>query len=229
MRTILVSSAVLALACLPAFANWYEDFDQYALGSLLDGQGGWAGWDGGPLTAVISNDHAKYVGDQHAKLFQNDDAVQEHSGYTSGQWTYTGLQYLTDNLQGVTYFILMNNYSLTSKGWGAQIEFDLDTNLVRDYDTNTGNVPIVYDQWVPIQVDIDLDANTRTTYYNGMLLGTRFWYDTTDPNQQQSIAALDLWADVGGNPVYYDDLALVPEPVAGLFIALFAAIGLRRR
>ena len=106
---VLVVGAV-ALVALPASANWSENFDQYTLGTNLDGQGGWAGWDGGAMTAVISEDHAMYAGDYHAKLFANDDAVQEFDGYTTGQWTFSGMQYLTEDLTGVTYFILMNNY-----------------------------------------------------------------------------------------------------------------------
>ena len=229
IRSLLLLGAAAVLVSLPATAQWSDNFDQYELGSLLDGQGGWAGWDGGAMNAVISADYPKYDGDQHAKLFQNDDAVQEHSGYTEGQWTYSGLQYLTEDLTGVTYFILMNKYTLASKGWGAQIQFDLDTNLASDADTLTGDVPILYDQWTEITVEIDLDANSRTTYYDGQLLGTRYWYLEGDPNHEQAIAALDLWADVGGNPVYYDDLSLVPEPASGLLLVLAAAFGLRRR
>ena len=104
---------------------------------------------------------------------------------------------------------------------------DLDANLVTDYDTGTGDVPIVYDQWVEVLVEIDLDTNTRTTYYNGAPLGTRYWYNDSDPTHMQAIAALDLWADLGGNPVYYDNLALVPEPASVLL--LVCAVGLIRR
>ncbi len=228
-RNLLLFVAAAVLVCVPATAQWSDNFDQYDLGSALNGQGGWAGWDGGAMNAVISADYPKYAGDQHAKLFQNDDAVQEHSGYTEGQWTYSGLQYLTEDLTGLTYFILMNKYTPASKGWGAQIQFDLDTNLVLDYDAGTGNIPIVYDQWAEITVEIDLDANRRTTYYNGQLLGTRYWYLEGNPDQEQAIAALDLWADVGGNPVYYDDLSLIPEPASCMLLALAAVFGLRRR
>ena len=229
VNTLMLLGAAVLIA-LPAGADWYDAFDQYALGSSLNGQGGWAGWDGGSMAAVISDDHSRYAGDYHAKLFANDDAVQEYTDYTSGQWTYSAMQYLTEDLQGATYFILMNNYNVGGdKGWGAQILMDLDANTVMDYDTGTGTAPIIYDQWIEIVVDIDLDANTRTTYYNGEVLGTRYWYDTGDPTHLQSIAAVDLWADTGGNPVYYDDLTLVPEPVSIVLLVMAAGLGLRRR
>ena len=41
--------AVGVLTCLPATVvadgSWFENFDSYALGSGLHGQGGWKGWD----------------------------------------------------------------------------------------------------------------------------------------------------------------------------------------
>ena len=33
-----------------------------------------------------------------------------------------------------------------------------------------GSLPIITDQWVQIRVEIDLDANTHSVYYNNQLL-----------------------------------------------------------
>jgi len=230
----LTSVAVLAaILAVPAMGQWADDFQSYPLNSPLVGQGGWAGWDGGPALAIVSDDHPKFAGDQAAKLFQNDDCIQEHSGYTTGQFTYTAMQYIPDTLQGVadmqTYFILMNKYTLDSKGWSVQLQFDLENSICQDdEDPGDPGVPIIYNAWNEIRVDIDLEANTQATFYNGIPVGTADWYEPANPDHAKAVAAVDLWADIGGDPVYYDDMSLVPEP-ASLCLLVLTGLFLRRR
>lgn len=42
----MLAVASMALLATPAFADWTDDFQSYAVGSLITGQGGWTGWNG---------------------------------------------------------------------------------------------------------------------------------------------------------------------------------------
>ncbi|HOW70644.1 MAG TPA: hypothetical protein PKY77_08590 [Phycisphaerae bacterium] len=214
MKHLTLAAACMALMAAPALGDWADDFQSYALNSTLAGQNGWAGWDGGTANAIASDEHAKFAGDKAAKLFQNDDLVCQHSGYTSGGWVYSAKQYIPSSQKGAgsTFFILMNNYNVGgAKGWAVTLKFNLNLDLVFDIEGGYVPVPITYDAWMDIRVEIDLDRNLRNTYYGGTLVGSAPWYDRDDPaNHAKSIAALDLWADVAGNPVYYDDLSITP-------------------
>lgn len=235
MKHLILVLALMGLTAAPALGQWSDDFQSYADGSLLAGQGGWAGWDGGAAATTASGDHPKFAGDLAAKLLVNDDFVQQYSGYTSGKYTYTAMQYIPSTLAGQTgmqtFFILMNNYNVSGpKGWAVQMKFNMETGLVTDDESgSSASVPIVYDSWKEIKVEIDLEANTQATFYNGTAVATSDWYDPNDANHMKSVAAVDLWADVGGNPVYYDDMHLTPEPASMGLLALGGLLALRRR
>lgn len=223
MKHITLAVACLGLLAAPAWGQWSDDFQSYTVGTSVDGQGGWAGWDNTPFpapNALIENDPTAAPGNQVLKLITNNDMVQQFTGATSGTWVFSAKQYLPSSLHvdndatKTTSVILMNNYAVGGPyGWGAQINFNLGTagaasDTVVDAEDGLGTLPVIYDAWVDIRVEINLDLNFRVTYYNNALLGVARWYDPADTNQAKAVKALDLWAAGGGNPAYYDDLSL---------------------
>lgn len=221
--SVLVGLAVSVVTAVGQ--SWSEDSQSYSLGANINGLGGWAGWDDEVVAAIVSGAHPKFEGDQAVSLMANDDLVQPFSGYSSGQWQFTAKQFIPAAPSGSeTYFILMNNYDVGgAKGWSVQMRFYYWTGLVTDEESSVNNnVPIVYDAWNDIKVMIDLDANTRSTYYNGTLVGSADWYDPGNPTHVKGIGALDLWASDGGEGVLYDDISLsaVPEPGSAALLLL---------
>jgi hypothetical protein len=73
---------------------WEDDFDSYADGSSMHGQGGWKGWDNDPAwTAYVTSTQAKSTPNS-VSIAGNSDLVHEYSGYESGDYIYTAWVYI---------------------------------------------------------------------------------------------------------------------------------------
>ncbi|HZW10574.1 MAG TPA: GC-type dockerin domain-anchored protein [Phycisphaerales bacterium] len=212
MRFATFFGGVASLALVAgASAQWSENFDSYADGTVLDGVGGWEGWDGvGDVAGTVTNDRAR-SNPNSIVVTSDDDAIHPFSGYTSGQWTFTAYQYVPSGLDAATYFLLQNVYNHGGPyDWGVQLVFDPSTDEVHDdmqdfYGSGSNYLPAIYDQWVEIRVEIDLDANFVETFYNDELVSSGDW--DTNLDGDIAIANVDLYAPHAGS-VYYDDLSL---------------------
>ncbi|MCB9865506.1 MAG: M4 family metallopeptidase [Phycisphaerales bacterium] len=185
-----------------------ESFDAYALGSNLNGQGGWKGWDDNPAAgAPVTADQA-HTGQYAVDISGDADLVHEFSGATAGQWTLTIWQYVPAAFDGDSTLILLNTYSDGGpKNWSTQVRMNSTSQEVIS-DPAGVTLPLITDQWVSLRVEIDLDANTQTLFYDGELLTKRSWTDGLSAFGVPDIAAVDLFAN-GGTSIYYDDLSLV--------------------
>jgi hypothetical protein len=233
IRSLLLFGAAVALVCLPAaaIAQWGDDFDAYADGSSMHGQGGWKGWGNDPAATAYVTSVQSLSPPHSVEIAGASDLVHEYSGYDSGQWAFIANVYVPDDLVAPddTYFILLNTYddSGATCNWSTQVHFDPDTDsVIADFVGET--LPILYNQWVELRVDIDLDADMQTVTYGGDVLYTDSWTERVSGGGALNIGAVDLFA-YGASPVYYDSISLVPEPGSCLLLALAAALGLRRR
>jgi hypothetical protein len=231
MRLGLVLGAVMGLVCLPAtaVADWFENFDSYEDGTLLYGIGGWSGWnDDATYAGVVSSAYSRST--PHSIEIEGDtDAVHPFSGVDSGQWTFMGHVYIPSDLTSLTSFIVQNEYThdpLDPRQWAIEIHFDPETDLVWDIYRDTQRLPMVYDRWTELRMEMDFDADYVEIYYDGQLLDSGLW---AIRGGAVAFANLDLYAFLVASPVYWDDLSLVPEPSACMLLALLAGVALRRR
>jgi hypothetical protein len=205
LHRFFIVCAALLLIVPAATANWSENFDSYANNSSIDGQGGWAGWGGASgCDAFVTNIHS-YSTPHSLGVIPTTDIVQTFSENT-GQWDMTAWCYIPTGSTGDTYFIMLNTYILPSTyDWSVQLKFDNDDNTV--YNTMFGSsatAPIVYDTWTEVKIEIFLDTNTQSTYYNGNFMDSTVWQEES----VNEIAALDLFS-AGGSTIFWDDLDLI--------------------
>ena len=234
MKAIVIIVGTLVLLCLgaPAWADFIENFDSYAAGSQMHGQGGWAGWGGDANAGALVSGQFSLSNPNSVAITGASDLTHSWTNMTSGTWEVRAMQYVPTGATGETYFILMNKY-ITGFEWSGELKFDLVAGkAVDDFAPDPKvTLSIVRDKWIEIKQVVDLEANTVQVYYNGGLLGSHRWYDATNPNQQKAIEAIDLFAN-NAAPVYYDDISftLVPEPVTmTLMLAGLAGMVLRRK
>jgi len=77
---------------------WEDDFDSYADGSSMHGQGGWKGWDNDPAwTAYVTSAQAR-SSPHSVNIAGDSDLVHEYSGYTSGDYIYTAYVYIPSDI-----------------------------------------------------------------------------------------------------------------------------------
>ena len=211
-----------------ASAQWSDNFDSYATGSQLHGQGGWKGWQNDPGAGALTSSAQAISAPNSAAIGGASDLVHEYSGVTSGAWTYYANVYLPTGRTGNTYFILMNKYSDAGPpnwDWSIEVNIAADGGVLDDFRSETPRTMNV-GAWNEIRVDFDLSANTQSTFINGDLLSSGTW--TTGANSGLSLQAVDLFAN-GTQNVFYDNMRLVPEPTTMSALSLGVLAFIRRR
>ena len=247
-QALCVLAGLALLPAATAMAQWSDNFDSYATGSQLHGQGGWKGWDNAAAQGALTSSTQSISAPNSAAITAGpggaygSDLVHEYSGYSSGQWRYQASLFIPTNTTGTnTYFILMNKYVDLNPGnvdrWSFELQFNLTTNVAYDDLLGTGggpspgsaSVPIVRNAWIPIRVDIDLSANTFTSFYNGAPVISGAW-TRGQAGATSTIGCVDLYGGDASN-VYYDDLSLsqIPSPAGAMVLGLGGLLLARRR
>ncbi len=194
----------------PELADWSDNFDTYATGSQLHGQGGWKGWQNNPAYGALTSSAQARSAPNSAAILGDSDLVHEY-GETDGQWVYTAWQYVPTDFTGQSFFIMLNSYddAGSNLNWSTQVQFNGATNqVINDGGVSGGTLALIRGQWVELRLEIDLDADTGAFYYNNQLLYSGTWSGQVSGGGATTIAAVDLFAN-GASVVYYDDMSLV--------------------
>ena len=219
-KIILVVVAMLAMTVTGARAEFVEDFDSYATGSSLHGQGGWKGWDNDPTWTAPTSGAQFVSAPNSAEIGGTADLVHEYN-VAGGQVTYFAQQLVPRGGSGQNYFILLNQYNdLGPYDWSVQLNCDMDAGQIVSDFGGGASLPINWDQWTELRFEIDLDANTVDEFYGGNLLATHQW----DDDGKNTFEAVDLFAN-GASPIFYDNIG-IPEPTTVVMLLGLGLCGL---
>lgn len=191
--------------------NWIDHFDTYTSGSQIHGQGGWQGWDNDPAASALVSSTQAHTGTNSVDISGGTDLVYRFSGHT-GTWVLSARQYIPSSFSGTSYFIMLNTYNDGGPyNWSVQVPFDSSSGTVANDGASGGVLPIIFDEWVPIEVVIDLANDTQSFYYGGDLLYTGTWTQEVSGGGVPQIAALDLYAN-SASSIFYDDVSISNLP-----------------
>ena len=87
-------------------------------------------------------------------------------------WTYTAWQFIPDDFEGDSAFILLSDYidgGGQNNKWAVQLSFNSNTGEVESQHGG-GTFPYTTGEWVEIRVEIDLDIDWMEIYYDDDLL-----------------------------------------------------------
>ena len=230
-----LGALVVLMAFCPAGISYsqdiyFDDFEGYNAGSLLNGQGPWASWDQIPSWSgtIVDTNNATAGGANSLQLGVDsnglgNDMVRMFNGLNQGQVTLRASVYQPSPVPGVsdgqTNLILLNKYSHEGpKNWSTQIVIDdtaFGTGVVVDIGGTAGItgsrilIPPIFDQWVEVRIEVDLGNNTYDAYYdNQLIMDDNIW---AGPSGELQVAALDLWNN-GFQPIageyYWDDISV---------------------
>lgn len=221
--------AVLALATIPATADaqifFAEDFDTYANGSNIAGQGGWETWDNAPSANTTVTNAQSFTTPNSLAVSGPADIVHQFTGANaaaSSTWFARIQTFVPSTAQGDMFFILLNQYAPlgSDNNWSVQVALcragcisgtpNAVANLGGTDVAGSATAPLITDQWVELRVEINFTANTYSVFYNNQLLETLPWQQTGTAQ----IAAVDLFSQsntVGFMDGFYLDETLPVE------------------
>jgi hypothetical protein len=211
----------------PMDANFSENFDSYANGSGILGQGGWIPWNIPLLSYPPGFPPDGFVDNAQSSSSPNSLRIQLGTATTSqtdavhkitavgGKWTASIKSYVPSTSTGDGYFILNNVYNDTIPvpvaNWSVQVHMNPATGLVTsDFCTPACTLPLITNQWVEIKCNIDLTVTPNGTldiFYNGQPLAVgKPWLGnvSTPTGGALEIQAVDLYSDTNTG-MYFDD------------------------
>lgn len=242
-RSMLLISPLLLAGT--AMADVFVDFEQpdYTLGSMHGQSGGGMTWEmfepNSDASVAVPGFNSPQVGRWDVADRGTDSDGDDMLGH------FDGFSVLTVTAQ--TYLHLEPNRPNGTSRAGHFFVSDADFNGSAITFLANGNVgywggggfniidtgvPLLYDQWVPIRLDLDYNSDMVTVYYNGVQVAQ----DAMTSSSGDAADQVDIWLDtiaLGDNPnpgdwMHIDDISIVPAP-AGISLLALAGLGLRRR
>jgi hypothetical protein len=195
-----------------------DDFEAYAAGGGMAGQGGWELWySGGGDVRIVDN--PTNSGRRAARAIGGTD-IANRQQITSGVWEFTIQTYVPSTITAGlgAGIIMLNQYGDPNiDNWSMQLMLNenffsnsqpLPFMIESQWDGAV--LPLVLDEWVEVRALIDLDNDTWDSWYNGEVLAEDLIWTSNGFSSGPGIteiAVFNLWSS-GTDEIYFDDVVL---------------------
>jgi len=197
----MIGAVVLAMTvAVPAQAQFFADnFDAYASGSGIIGQGGWEGWDASPAADAMVVSTYSYSSPNSLAVSGAADVVHQFVGVSAGTWYAKVWTYVPSNQTGNLYFIILDTYNHGGPyNWAVQLRMSAADGVIENQGGSQvpggGTAALLTDQWVEVVVEINFAANLYTVTYGGSFVDIQQYADTGNGGSL-NVGAYDLFSD----------------------------------
>jgi hypothetical protein len=216
----LALSGVAAAQVPPNSPVFSDDFEAYAPGVFpcgttgCTGAGGWGVWfyeygpgpHPGQLVSGVGHSGT------HAVWMSPRTDIVRRCNFISGVWRVTSWTWFPPEANASTDsadFILFNESDgVAPEGFASIILFEGQSGTVKNTWNPSQNLPLVRGRWAELRLELNVDLNRLSVWYDGQPLFVNETYRTEGPLALQCIN----WYSDGVDGMLFDDVSIQPIP-----------------
>ena len=204
---------------------WSDNFDSYNNMQMLDGtsdDGGWKCYLNNPgAGAYVVDDYA--LSSPHSlEINGSMNICHEFSEIRSGNLTFRDWVYIPSGSDFGEFYIALLSYYLPdhylslinsdSFYFQAIIKLDINNQIVTNK-PKTDSLPLLFNQWVEIRIEIDFETDWINCFYNDeLLMGQKWTTDWLNRDGFLNLACIRFSGYFDGDfSIYHDDMSIYHE------------------
>jgi len=172
--------------------QWGENFESYDDSNIDSQSSDWIGWDNNN-SGVDVTDNFAFSSNQSILVEQGDDLVHIFDGINAGSGEIIFWMYIPSDGGAGAYYNILHEYNAGNSVWAHQILFASaesgEQSVLDAAGYEAAYFDAVYDTWVEVRQEIDLDNDYTTLYYNGEEIYS--WQFSQDAGGEQQLNVLD--------------------------------------
>lgn len=191
---------------------WFEDFENYNTGNIDSQTNEWIGWDNTNSGADISP-NGFFNSSQSILIEQDDDLIHiVEPLVNSGEGEIIFYMLIPSGESGA-YYNMLHNYDGTNSNWAFQVLFASQNSGDQSFVDleNPIYFDALYDTWVEVRHEINIDNDIINLYYNSDLIASWTWSNGSTESSN-SLDALNFYGFCTGTgcvgEAWYDNIEI---------------------
>ncbi len=190
---------------------WFEDFESYDDTNIDSESSDWIGWDNANSGVDVTDDFA-FLSNQSILVEQDDDLLHLFEpviNESSGEVIF--YIYIPSSDNAGAYYNMLHDYDASDSNWAFQVFFASANSGEQSYLELDAPVyfDAIYDNWIEVRHEIDIDNNSITLYYNNNMIANWDWSDGS-AGDSSVLGALNFYGFCTGSgcvgQAWYDNI-----------------------